>query len=170
MAIVCVIMWLATEAGFSVAMSRVQESRQAPAFTLNDQHQAAHHYQFPRSKISVLIFADYAGSPQLENWIRPLFERYQESIAIDGVAELSKVPKLIRGMVRTAFRDRLERPVMLDWSGAVSTDYHYQKGQANLFVIDHSGRILLKIVGAISAVNLQRVQNVIDQQLNVNRP
>jgi hypothetical protein len=59
---------------------------------------------------------------------------------------------------------------MLDWSGAVSTDYHYQKGQANLFVIDHSGRILLKIVGAISAVNLQRVQNVIDQQLNVNRP
>ena len=168
--IVCVIMLLATEAEFSVAMSMVNESSQAPAFTLNDQHQTAHHYQLPRSQISVLIFADYAGSAQLENWIRPLFERYRERIAIDGVADLSRVPKLIRDMVRAAFRDCLERPVMLDWSGAVSTNYHDQKGQANLFVIDHSGRILLKVVGALSATKLQRVQNAIDQQLNVHRP
>ena len=170
-AIVCVIiMLLATEAGFRVAITMANAPGQAPAFTLNDQHQTAHHYQFPRSKISVLIFADYAGLSQLEDWIRPLFERYRERIAIDGVADLSRVPKLLRGIVRAAFRDRLERPVMLDWSGAVSTDYDYQKGQANVFVIAHSGRILLKVIVAVSAAKLQRVQNAIDQQLNVNQP
>jgi hypothetical protein len=163
-------MWLATEAGFNVATPMANALGQASAFTLNDQHQTAHHYQFPRSKISVLIFADYAGSAQLENWIRPLFERYRERIAIDGVADLSKVPKLLRGMVRTAFRDRLERSVMLDWSGTVSTEYDYQQGRANVFVIDHSGRILLKVIGAVSDTKLQRVQNAIDQQLNVNQP
>jgi hypothetical protein len=151
-------------------MAMANASGQAPAFTLNDQHQTAHHYQFPRSKISVLIFADYASSSQLESWIRPLFERYRECIAIDGVADLSRVPKLLRGMVRAAFRDRLERPVMLDWSGAVSTDYDYQKGQANVFVIDHSGRILLKVIGAVSDTKLQRVQSAIEPQLNVNQP
>jgi hypothetical protein len=149
-------------------MAMANASRQAPAFTLNDQHQTAHHYQFPRSKISVLIFADYASSSQLENWIRPLFERYRERIAIDGVANVSRVPKLLQGMVRAVFRDRLERPVMLDWSGAVATDYDYQKGQANVFVIDHGGRILLRVIGAVSDTKLQRVQSAIDLQLNVN--
>ncbi|ETW98208.1 MAG: hypothetical protein ETSY1_19780 [Candidatus Entotheonella factor] len=165
---VYVIILLAISTGFSAEISMI--NGMAPAFTLKDQHQTSHHYQFPRPKISVLIFADYAGSTQLENWIRPLYDRYRETIAIDGVADLSKVPKLIRGMVRAAFRDRLARPVMLDWSGAVSTDYHYQKGEANLFVIDPSGHILLKVIGAASHDKLQRIQNAIDRQLNANRP
>lgn len=154
----------------AVPMSVANASNQAPAFTLRDQHKAAHHYQFPRPKLSVLIFADYAGAAQLENWIRPLYDRYQDAIAIDGVAELSSVPKLIRGMVRSAFRDRLAQPVMLDWSGGVSTDYHYQKGEANLFVIDPNGRILLKVVGAISDAKFKRVQDAIDRQLKGDRP
>jgi hypothetical protein len=57
---------------------------------------------------------------------------------------------------------------MLDWSGAVSSDYQYEKGEANLFVIAPNGRILVKVVGAISAANLQRVRHTIDDQLNVD--
>lgn len=169
-AIAYVIVLLATDAVLSMAMSTVHPLHRAPAFTLTDQHQTAHHYQFPRPKISVLIFADYAGSAQLESWIRPLYDRYQDAIAIDGVAELSSVPRLIRGMVRSAFRDRLARPIMLDWSGAVSSDYNYQKGQGNLFVIDPNGRILLKVAGAISDAKQQHVQDAIDHYLNVNQP
>lgn len=40
-AIVCVIMLLATEAGFNVATSMANALGQASAFTLNDQHQGA---------------------------------------------------------------------------------------------------------------------------------
>ena len=169
-AMACVIMLLGTDLGFSAEMSLMNGAKQASAFTLKDQHQTAHRYEFPRPKISVLIFADYAGSSQLENWIRPLYDRYQETISIDGVAELSSVPKLIRGMVRSAFRDRLARPVMLDWSGTVSTDYHYQKGEANLFVIDYNGVILLKVIGAVNDAKLRRVQDAIDRQLSASRP
>jgi hypothetical protein len=151
-------------------MSTLQASNRAPAFTLQDQHEATHHYHFPRPKISVLILADYAGSSQLESWIQPLYDRYRERIAIDGVADLSKVPRLFRGMVRSAFRDRLARPVLLDWSGAVAADYRYQQGEANLFVIDPQGGILLKEIGAANDAKLQRVQQAIDGSLNLNQP
>ena len=167
-AIGCAIIWLATGAHASETKLMADAVRFAPAFTLKDQHRTSHHYDFPRPRISVLIFADYAATAQLEDWIQPLYDRYQEAIAIDGVAVLSKAPKLLRGMVRAAFRDRLARPVMLDWSGVVSSDYQYEKGEANLFVIAPNGRILLKIVGAVSAVKLQRVRQAIDHQLSVN--
>ncbi len=169
-AIICLTMLLAASVGFSAVQTQGTPTPQAPAFTLKDQHRTTHHYQFPRPKISVLIFADYAGSAQLESWIRPIYARYRDAIAIDGVADLSSVPKLIRGMVRSAFRDRLARPVMLDWAGTVSTDYHYEKGQANLFVIAPDGHILLKVIGAMNNAKLQRVHHTIDRQLNRDAP
>jgi hypothetical protein len=46
---------------------------------------------------------------------------------------------------------------MLDWSGEVTASYHYQPGEANLFVIDPSGRIVLKVIGGVSHAKLQRV-------------
>ena len=55
-------------------------------------------------------------------------------------------------------------------SGAVSTDYHYQKGDANLFVIGHHGHILLKVIGAIDDAKMQRVQEAIDRQLKGANP
>ena len=137
---------------------------QAIAFTLDDQHQTTRHYRFPRLKTSILIFADYAGSAQLEPWIRPLYARYRDTIDIDGVANLVAVPKFIRSFVRAAFRDRLARPVMLDWSGEVSTDYRYQSGKANLFVIAPSGRILLRVMGEVNEAKLQMVWDAIDGQ------
>ena len=164
----CAMMWLAAGAHASETPAMADAVRLAPAFTLQDQHRTSHRYDFPRPKISVLIFADYAATAQLEAWIQPLYDRYRDAIAIDGVAVLSKAPKLLRGMVRAAFRDRLERPVMLDWSGAVSSDYQYEKGEANLFVIAPNGRMLLKIVGAVSAAKLERVQQVIDHRRHLN--
>jgi hypothetical protein len=34
---------------------------------------------------------------------------------------------------------------------------HYQPGEANLFVIDPAGRIVLKVIGGVSHAKLQRV-------------
>lgn len=129
----------------------------APVFTLKDQFKKEHRYHFPRPGASVLIFADYAGSEQLEDWVRPIYAHYQDRIALDGVAALSKVPRFARGMVRAFLRGRLDYPVMLDWSGEVTANYHYQPGEANLFVIDASGRIVLKVIGGVSPTKLQRV-------------
>jgi hypothetical protein len=58
---------------------------------------------------------------------------------------------------------------MLDWTGKVTRRYDYQQGQANLFVIDQSGYIVLRLVGAADSVTLQRVLTVI-AHLEIDTP
>lgn len=146
-----------TPSGVSCPERTVVEAAKAPVFTLKDQFKKEHRYHFPRPKASVLIVADYGGSKQLEEWVRPIYARYQDRVTLDGVADLSKVPRFARGMVRAFFRGQLDYPVMLDWSGEVTTRYRYQPGEANLFVIDPTGRIVLKVIGGVSHTTLQRV-------------
>jgi len=129
----------------------------APEFVLQDQYNQTHHYRFPQATLSILLLADYAGSAQLEDWIRPLYARYQNTICIYGVAELSLVPRLLHGVVRTFLRERLQYPVLLDWQGRVSRRYAYQSGQTNLFVIDAQGHIVFKVIGAADARKLHQV-------------
>jgi len=146
-----------TPSGSSCLERTVVKAAKAPVFTLKDQFEKEHRYHFPRPRASVLIVADYGGSEQLEDWVRPIYARYQDRVALDGVADLSKVPRFARGIVRAFFRGQLDYPVMLDWSGEVATRYHYQPGEANLFVIDPTGRIMLKVIGGVSHTKLQRV-------------
>ena len=138
---------------------------QATAFVLKDQYDNRLVYSFPRETMSVVCFADYHGSGQLDAWIRPLYDRYQKSIGIYGVADLSAVPGFMRGLIARVFRAQLQYPVMFDWHGTVSKSYAAQSGQANLFLIDMQGRIVLRLVGAVSLERLQRVVAQIDRLL-----
>jgi hypothetical protein len=137
----------------------------AMEFTLKDQHDKARVYRFPQETISAVFFADYTGSGQLEDWIRPLYDRYQKTIGIYGVADLSAVPGFMRSFVPLAFRTQLQYPVMFDWHGTVSKSYQAQSGQANLYIIDTQGRIVLHLVGTVSPERLQRVMTQIDRLL-----
>lgn len=91
------------------------ELMKAKSFSLKDQFGNSHELKFPREKITVLAFADRSGSDQLEGWIRPLYQRYREKIDIYGVAELSAVPMIARGFVRSVIRKSSNYPIMLDW-------------------------------------------------------
>jgi hypothetical protein len=146
--------------------ARAAGKSRARAFRLADQYGATHDFGFPRRRVSVLLFADYAGSDQLEAWIRPLYERYRERIGIYGVAELSIVPGFMHGLVRTVIRKRLDYPVMLDWQGDVARDYAYEKRQANVVVIDTHGRIVLRVVGRVDAAKLAHVTAQLDRLLS----
>jgi hypothetical protein len=53
---------------------------QATSFTLKDQHGSWRVYGFPQETVRVVFFADSTGSEQLEDWIRPLYDRYQQTI------------------------------------------------------------------------------------------
>lgn len=142
----------------------------AAGFVLQDQYNKLHNYVFPQDKVSVLLFADYQGYAQLERWIRPIYERYQNGIHIHGVADLSAVPGFLRGVVRNAFRKQLDYPVMLDWNGTVAERYAYESGLANLFVIDREGDVKLRLKGAATASKLQRVWHQIDALLTDPTP
>lgn len=145
-------------------------TKKAATFELNDQFNKRHAYVFPKDNVTVLLFADYKGHTQLEPWIRALYDRYGEGINLDGVADLSAVPGFLRGIVRNTFRKQLNYPVMLDWQGTVAHRYAYQKGLANLLLIDRQGEIKLRLSGAATNSKLQLVGRYIDALLLLDTP
>jgi len=140
-------------------------SDRAAAFQLQDQYEKEHSYCFPRSRVSVLVFADREGSEQIEGWVRPLYERYQDTIDIHGVANLKGVPTFAQGLVRKIFRKSLQYPVMLDWTGDVATSYESQSGMANLILLSKEGAVAFRITGASNQEKLQQCFNAIDRLL-----
>lgn len=137
----------------------------APSFQLEDQHGQTHSYQFPRERVSLLAFGDWQGSEQIEGWISPLYRRYEKRIEILGVADVSAVPTPLRGLVRRGFRSKLDYPVMLDWSGEVSKSYGYRRGEANIFLVDRRGHIVLIKIGKANAPDLDRIYQTVDKLL-----
>jgi len=89
----------------------------ATAFVLKEQYDNTLVSSFPRETTSVVFFADYPGSGQLEAWIRPLYDQYQQSIGIYGVADLSAAPGFMRGLITRVFRTQLQYPVMFELTG-----------------------------------------------------
>lgn len=148
----------------SVVLS-VAADAMASAFELKDQYNTSYDYKFPKSKVSVLAFGDRKGSKQIEGWILPLHERYGNRVDIHGIAELSAVPSLARGVARRIIKREVKYPVMLDWEGTVSRSYGFKSGQANIIVIDRNGRIILKMTGAANSFGLNQIYSQIDRQL-----
>lgn len=145
--------------------SAMSGEERASGFELKDQYEQRLTYKFPRSKISVLTFGDRKGSEQIEGWVRPLYERYKDRIDQHGVAVLSAVPSLMRGIVRRIFRKQVKYPVLLDWKGDVSRAYAYQSGKANVLVIDREGQIVMRATGPAGRQQLERVFAQVDQLL-----
>ncbi|MBC7796773.1 MAG: hypothetical protein H7Z37_07870 [Pyrinomonadaceae bacterium] len=131
-------------------------------FELKDQFNKVFTIKFPSEKPQILIFGDREGAEQIESWVRPLTEKYNDKIDIYGIAELSSVPSLAKGFVRGIIKNKVKFSTMLDWKGDVSQSYGYEKGKANIFLVDKTGRILLKETGEASVENLKKFNNEIN--------
>lgn len=138
----------------------------AHAFTLSDQFGQEKRIAYPQTRPSVLIFADRAGSEQVEGWVRPLHKRYGEQVFICGVAELSAVPAALRGVIGSMFKHRVKYPVLLDWTGAVSRGHQYQGGKASLLLIDDDGAIRYRLDGPASAERVAALEQRIDGMMD----
>lgn len=134
-------------------------------FELTDQDSKLRSYSFPKAKVTVMTVADHKGSDQLAPWIQRLHDLYAKRIDIDGVADVSMIPKPFHNMFREAFRKQLTYSVMLDWGGSVVKQFGYEKGVANLYVIDHAGRIVKQFTGPVSAESLRQVVIEIDRAI-----
>lgn len=142
------------------------DATKATAFELKDQYNQVSSYRFPKAKLTILIFGDRKGSEQIEGWVRPLWDRYQDRIDQKGVAVLSAVPAFMRPIIRTMFRSKVKYSVLLDWTGDVATAYSYQSGRANLILIDQQGRIVLRLMGPAGNDGLQQLYARIDPILS----
>ncbi|MEP6603196.1 MAG: hypothetical protein ABJB69_04530 [Spartobacteria bacterium] len=137
-----------------------------PNFELNDQHETLRSYRFPKTKVTVMTVADYKGAGQLEPWLAHVYQRFGRKIDIDGVADVSGIPRPFQGALRIAFRNQLAYSVMLDWDGAVTRGFHYEKGVANIYVIDSQGMIIGRFGGAATENSLQQLTLAIEHTIN----
>lgn len=149
----------------NTAFAKYYTLEKAAEFSLKDQFGTVYDYKFPRQKISILAFGDKDGSEQLEAWIKPLVDKYDTKIDIQGVAELSAVPSIARGIVRSMIKKKSKYPVMLDWKGSVSKSYNYEKKKANIILIDENGSIISKEIGIADEKKLEKFYKQIDKLL-----
>lgn len=142
----------------------------AVPFALKDQFEELRRVSVPSDRVMVLVFADRVGSEQLEDWVLPLGERYGHRVDIHGVALLDEVPRVLRPVVRAAFKRNVEYPVMLDWTGEISARYAYEAKLANVVVIEPSGRIKHRVHGASSPERLKQFFEQVDALLHTSTP
>lgn len=129
-----------------------------PAFELDDQFGKTHAIAFPREKVCVLTVADHDGSKQLESWIAPLKKEYGDTIDFLGVADLTQVPRPLRGMVRGRFKKEMNYPVMLDWTGLVIKTVVNQTGKANVYVVATDGTIQAYETGVATTEKMDNIK------------
>jgi hypothetical protein len=139
-------------------------------FELADQDDQPRRYRFPKAKVTALAVADQQGSRQLAPWIERLRDRYGRRIDIDGVADVSMIPRFFHPIFRRAFRTKLAYSVMLDWEGSVVNELGYAKGLANIYVLDRSGCILKHVTGPIDEPALNGLFKEIDLALKSPPP
>jgi hypothetical protein len=137
----------------------------AISFQLEDQTGKKTAIAFPRSKPIILAIADQDGSKQMEAWITPLYQRYTESIDIEGIADVAGIPPLVRGIAKGVISALVKQPVMLDWDGVAVRHFGAQKKRTNIIIIDDQGPVHGKISGAASPDSLAAVQAKIDALL-----
>ena len=138
---------------------------QAQAFSLENLQGGTQQFSFPRSKVLILAIADQKGSEDMENWVKPLYDRYTDSVDIHGVAELSAVPKLARGIARGIISGIVKQPIMLDWTGEVSRQFGAQSGVTNVYAINPQGQIIASGSGLASLDKLKVIAESVDNAL-----
>jgi hypothetical protein len=138
----------------------------APAvIALRDQFEVTRTLKFPTTNLTFLTIADKAGSEQIAAWVTPVQQRFGEQVAIEGIADLSAVPRPFRGMVRRKFQKAQSHPVMLDWSGDTVKAFATAADQANVFVLDSHGQILKRLSGKATEQSLEDLCATIEQAL-----
>lgn len=137
-------------------------------FDLTDQDAKQRSYRFPKAKVTVMTVADHKGSDQLAPWIQRIYDRYGKRIDIDGIADVSMIPKPFHNIFREAFRKQLTRSVMLDWGGSVVKQFRYAKGLANIYVIDRKGHIVAHASGPVTDTSEVAISHGIEKAVAID--
>jgi hypothetical protein len=132
---------------------------------LRDQFDAPQRLSFPATNLTLLLIADRKGSEQVSGWVAPLKQRFGRRIDIRGLADVSAVPRLLRGMIRMKFQKAQTYPVMMDWSGAAVKAFTYVPDRANVILMDRRGHILKRLSGEVSPGAVRDLGDAIDGAL-----
>lgn len=132
---------------------------------LPDQFEKLQKLSFPNTNVTVLTIADRKGSEQIAGWVAPVAKRFGTRVDVRGIADVSAVPRLLRGTVRSAFRREQTHPVMMDWSGNVVAKFAPPADATTVLLIDGQGRIVRRFEGAAKTSEVQELCKQIEQLL-----
>jgi hypothetical protein len=158
-------LWALGCLGFLPAEASVQcpNTNQLKVATLSlpDQFGRERTFSIPQPTLSVLTVADQKGSEEITAWVQSLKRLFGVELPIEGVADVSRVPRLLRPLVRKRFSERLQHPVLLDWEGGVVSQLRCQPNTANVFLLSTNGEVLLTLHGAVDGRKLEQLQNAV---------
>jgi hypothetical protein len=160
--ILALVFW-AQQSSALAAASLTPTIKRVGAFELKDQYDTVCSMSFPKTNLTILTIADQKGSDQVQGWVKPLKERYNQRIDISGIADMGAVPALLRGLVQSKFKKTCTYPVMLDWSGLVAKSFGYEKNQVSLLVINRDGTVLKQWSGEMDDRSLESAFETIDR-------
>jgi hypothetical protein len=134
----------------------------ATSFDLKDQNDKPVSVNFPSDRVVILFFGDRKGSEQIDGWAKPIYERYNKTSYLFGIASLSGVPSTARPLVRRLIRRQTSFPVLMDWGGKISRVYSYEAGKAMVVLAGKDGRILSRRSGKATPAELKTLFAEID--------
>lgn len=139
----------------------------APAcIELPDQFEKLQKLCFPNTNLTVLTLADRKGSEQIAGWVEPVAQRFGKRVDVRGIADVSAVPRLLRGAVRSGFRKEQSYPVMMDWSGKEVAKFAPKENVATVLLIDGQGKILRRYEGAAKKADVEALCKLIQDMLS----
>jgi len=150
------------------AESSVKPTNAPSSIELHDQFGAPQKLSFPAANVTLLTIADKKGSEQISGWIAPLKQRFGKRIDIRGLADVSTVPRPLRGIIRRKFQKLQTYPVMMDWWGEAVKAFTTVPNNANVLVLDRRGHILKRISGEANPKAIEDMCAAIESAL-VNR-
>lgn len=129
--------------------------------SLPDQFGRERTLSFPQPTLSVLTVADQKGAEEITAWVQSLKGQLGVELPIEGVADVARVPRLLRPLVRKRFSEKVKHPVLLDWEGGVVSQLRCQPNTANVFLLSTNGEVLLTLHGAVDVMKLEQLQNAV---------
>ncbi len=138
----------------------------APAcIELPDQFDKPQKLSFPNTNLTVLTLADRKGSEQIAGWVEPVAKRFGTRVDVRGIADVSAVPRILRGTVRSAFRKEQTHPVMMDWSGKTVAKFTPKENVTTVLLIDGQGKILRCYEGVAKQAEVEELCKLIQEML-----
>lgn len=154
--IVMLFMLQLTDAGAENAVGE-----KATEFTLQDQYEKTVSLRTYEGRAVVLIASDKECSSQNAAWKKAVRTKYGDSIAVQGLADVSSVPFFLKGKIRSDFKKEAEN-ILLDWKGEVFRSYGLTKGASNVILIDKDGMVRHRSSGPASPEAVQELFEKID--------
>jgi hypothetical protein len=113
----------------------------AMGFVVEDQFKTEWKWEQFKGKNVIMVLCDREGREYSEKWVTPLRSTFGTKVEYVAFADVSSVPGLLKGFIRSKVRDSYSHPLLLDWEGDIFKYYQCAEGVANVVFIDKTGTI-----------------------------